>query len=89
MASLRSPKPVITCLKTHWLMGYTGPDVPIKAISYRFQTLRKEAVAAGISISDDNSPPVRSFQVKRTANSSSKQNSNGRKRKTPMSDDSE
>lgn len=65
-------------------MIYTGPNVPVDAISYRIRTLRKEGAALGI-----DSSPATSSQVKRTAISTGKQNSNGRKRKAPMSDDSE
>ena len=58
--------------------------MPVDAISYRIRTLRKEGAALGI-----DSSPAKSSHVKRTAISSGKQDSNSRKRKAPMSDDSE
>ena len=62
--------------------------MPADAISYRIRTLRKEAAASGMANSNDN-PPAKSSQVKRTANSVGKQNSNSRKCQVPTSDGSE
>ena len=88
MTSLPSRDPILPCEKTHWLTVCTGPNVPVDAISYRIRALRKEGAALGIS--NDNSPtPAKSLQVKRTASSSGKQSSSNRKRKAPLSDDSE
>ena len=78
---------MLPCLKTHWLTLYTGPDVPVDAISYRIRVLRKEAAALGIS--NDNSPPAKSSQVRHTATFTGKKNQNGRKRKASVSDDTE
>ncbi len=60
--------------------------MPVDAIQYRIRILRKEGAALGIS---DNNSPAKSSQVKRTATSTGKKNSNGRKRKAPVSEDTE
>ena len=74
-------------IKSHWVTVCLGPNVPVDAISYRIRALRKEGAALGIS--NDNSPPAKSSQVRHTATLTGKKTQNGRKRKASVSDDTE